>query len=103
MSRPASEPKRTRAAAPTKSRPDALVTAPVAPRRRTPAPADPAPTAVRAAATAARNTFHHDQAAHERARRRFDGLCAKADSTGFPAEADACRTKAEQLRAKYGL
>jgi hypothetical protein len=49
------------------------------------------------------HTFHHDQAAHDRARRRFDGLCAKADSTGFPAEADACRTKAEQLRAKYGL
>ena len=49
------------------------------------------------------HTVHHDQAAHDRARRRFDGLCAKADSTGFPAEADACRTKAEHLRAKYGL
>jgi hypothetical protein len=49
------------------------------------------------------HTLHHDQAAHDRAQRRFDGLHAKADSTGFPAEADACRTKAEQLRAKYGL
>jgi hypothetical protein len=49
------------------------------------------------------HTVHHDQAAHDRARRRYDGLSAKADSTGFPEEADACRTKAEQLRAKYGL
>jgi hypothetical protein len=49
------------------------------------------------------HTFHHDQAAHERARRRYDGLCAKAASTGFPEEATACRAKAEQLRAKYGL
>ena len=49
------------------------------------------------------HTVHHDQAAHERARRRYDGLHAKADSTGFPEEADACRAKAEQLRAKYGL
>jgi endogenous inhibitor of DNA gyrase (YacG/DUF329 family) len=49
------------------------------------------------------HTVHHDQAAHDRARRRYDGLHAKADSTGFPEEADACRAKAEQLRAKYGL
>ena len=49
------------------------------------------------------HSFHHDQAAHDRARRRYDGLSAKAASTGFPEEADACRTKAEQLRAKYGL
>jgi Protein of unknown function (DUF2786) len=49
------------------------------------------------------HTFHHDQAAHNRARRRYDGLHAKAASTGFPEEADACRAKAEQLRAKYGL
>ena len=49
------------------------------------------------------HTTHHDQAAHERARRRYDGLSAKADSTGFPEEAAACRAKAEQLRAKYGL
>jgi hypothetical protein len=49
------------------------------------------------------HTLHHDQAAHERARRRYDGLCAKAASTGFPEEAAACRAKAEQLRAKYGL
>jgi len=48
-------------------------------------------------------SFHHDQAAHDRARRRYDVLHAKADSTGFPEEADACRAKAEQLRAKYGL
>jgi hypothetical protein len=37
------------------------------------------------------------------ARRRYDGLHAKAASTGFPEEAAACRAKAEQLRAKYGL
>jgi hypothetical protein len=49
------------------------------------------------------HTFHHDQAAHDRARRRYDGLHAKAASTGFPEEADACRAKAEQLRTKYGL
>jgi hypothetical protein len=49
------------------------------------------------------HTVHHDQAAHDRARRRYDGLHAKAASTGFPEEADACRAKAEQLRAKYGL
>jgi hypothetical protein len=49
------------------------------------------------------HTFHHDQAAHDRARRRYDGLSAKAASTGFPEEAAACRAKAEQLRAKYGL
>jgi hypothetical protein len=49
------------------------------------------------------HTFHHDQAAHDRARRRYDGLHAKANSTGFPEETDACRAKAEQLRAKYGL
>jgi hypothetical protein len=47
--------------------------------------------------------LHHDQAAHDRARRRYDGLHAKAASTGFPEEAAACRAKAEQLRAKYGL
>jgi hypothetical protein len=40
---------------------------------------------------------------HDRARQRYDGLHAKADSTGFPEEAAACRAKAEQLRAKYGL
>jgi len=49
------------------------------------------------------HTLHHDQTAHDRARRRYDGLCAKADRTGFPEEAAACRAKAEQLRAKYGL
>jgi predicted nucleic acid-binding Zn ribbon protein len=49
------------------------------------------------------HTLHHDQAAHDRARRRYDGLHAKAASTGFPEEAAACRSKAEQLRAKYGL
>jgi hypothetical protein len=49
------------------------------------------------------HTHHHDQAAHDRARRRYDGLHAKATSTGFPEEATACRAKAEQLRAKYGL
>jgi hypothetical protein len=49
------------------------------------------------------HTVHHDQAAHDRARRRYDGLSAKAASTGFPEEAASCRAKAEQLRAKYGL
>jgi hypothetical protein len=49
------------------------------------------------------HTFHHGQAAHDRARRRYDGLHAKAATTRFPEEADACREKAEQLRAKYGL
>jgi endogenous inhibitor of DNA gyrase (YacG/DUF329 family) len=49
------------------------------------------------------HTVHHDQAAHDRARRRYDGLHAKANSTGFPEEAAACRAKAEQLRTKYGL
>ena len=37
------------------------------------------------------HTVHHDQAAHDRARHRSDGLHAKAASTGFPEEADACR------------
>jgi hypothetical protein len=49
------------------------------------------------------HTTHHDQAAHERARRRYEGLRAKAAATGFAEEAAACRAKAEQLRAKYGL
>jgi hypothetical protein len=49
------------------------------------------------------HTTHHDQAAQERARRRYEGLRAKAASTGFAEEAAACRAKAEQLRAKYGL
>jgi hypothetical protein len=49
------------------------------------------------------HTSHHDQAAHERARRRYEGLRAKAASTGFAEEANACRAKAEQLRAKYGI
>jgi dTMP kinase len=49
------------------------------------------------------HTTHHDQAAHERAWRRYEGLRAKAAATGFAEEAAACRAKAEQLRAKYGL
>jgi hypothetical protein len=49
------------------------------------------------------HTTHHDQAAHDRARRRYEGLRAKATSTGFTEEAAACRAKAEQLRTKYGL
>jgi hypothetical protein len=49
------------------------------------------------------HTAHHDQAAHERAQRRYEGLRAKAAATGFAEEAAACRAKAEQLRAKYGL
>jgi hypothetical protein len=49
------------------------------------------------------HTHHHDDAAHDRARRRYDGLRAKAASTNYPHEADACLAKAEQLRDKYGL
>jgi Protein of unknown function (DUF2786) len=49
------------------------------------------------------HTFHHDDAAHQRARRRYEGLRAKAASTSFPHEADACRAKADALRDKYGL
>jgi hypothetical protein len=51
----------------------------------------------------AEHSYHHDDAAHERARRRYEGLRAKAASTNFGPEADACNTKAEQLRDKYGL
>ena len=79
------------------------MTAPAALHRRTPGPAAPAPTAAACGGHRGPHTVHHDQAAHDRARRRYDGLHAKADSTGFPEEADACRAKAEQLRAKYGL
>jgi Protein of unknown function (DUF2786) len=49
------------------------------------------------------HSFHHDNAAHDRARRRFEALHRKAASTTFTAEADACREKAEQLKTKYGL
>jgi Protein of unknown function (DUF2786) len=51
----------------------------------------------------AAHTHHHDDAVHERARRRYEGLKAKAASTTFPDEASACTAKAEQLRDKYGL
>jgi Protein of unknown function (DUF2786) len=53
--------------------------------------------------TRAAHTFHHDDAAHERAHRRYKALRRKAASTSFPEEAAACRSKAEQLRTKYGL
>jgi hypothetical protein len=49
------------------------------------------------------HTFHHDQAAHERAWRRYQALLAKAASTTFEHEAAACRTKAQALYDKYGL
>jgi hypothetical protein len=49
------------------------------------------------------HTTHHDQAAHERARRRYEGLRAKAATTGFAEESAACRARAEQLRARHGL
>jgi len=49
------------------------------------------------------HTIHHDDAAHERARRRYEALCRKAAGTSFPHEAAACRAKAEELSAKYGL
>jgi hypothetical protein len=51
----------------------------------------------------AEHTYHHDDAAHERARRRYESLRTKAASTNFGPEADACNAKAEQLRDKYGL
>jgi hypothetical protein len=51
----------------------------------------------------AEHTFHHDDAAHERARRRYEALRRKADSTTYPEEAAACNAKADQLRDKYGL
>jgi hypothetical protein len=49
------------------------------------------------------HTFHHDQAAHDRARRRYEALLRKAAGTPFEPEATACRTKAEALYVKYGL
>ena len=49
------------------------------------------------------HSFHHDQAAHQRARRRHDALLRKAAGTTFAHEAAACRAKAEALRDKYGL
>jgi hypothetical protein len=49
------------------------------------------------------HTYHHDDQAHTRARRRYEGLRAKADATSFPHEADACRAKADAMRDKYGL
>ncbi len=49
------------------------------------------------------HTYHHDDAAHQRAWRRYEGLRAKAASTSFPHEADACRAKADAIRDKYGL
>ncbi len=51
----------------------------------------------------AEHTVHHDQAAHERARRRCEALLRKAAGTPFEHEAAACRAKADALRAKYGL
>jgi hypothetical protein len=49
------------------------------------------------------HTYHHDDTAHQRARRRYDGLKAKAAGTSYPHEADACRAKADAMRDKYGL
>jgi hypothetical protein len=49
------------------------------------------------------HTFHHDDQAHQRARRRYDGLRAKAASTSYPHEANACHAKADHIRDKYGL
>jgi hypothetical protein len=102
QSRPAAAPRSRPDSGSGKSRPAAPVSVPTG-RRRTPAAAAPAPSVVPAAATAGPHTTHHDQAAHERARRRYEGLRAKAAATSFAEEAAACRAKAEQLRAKYGL
>jgi hypothetical protein len=49
------------------------------------------------------HTYHHDDQAYQRARRRYEGLSAKAAGTSYPHEADACHAKAEALRDKYGL
>jgi hypothetical protein len=49
------------------------------------------------------HTYHHDDAAHARTRRRYEGLRAKAASTSYPHEANACRAKADALSDKYGL
>jgi hypothetical protein len=49
------------------------------------------------------HAHHHDQAAHERARRRYEALRRKAAGTAYQPEAEACTAKAEHLRAKYGL
>jgi hypothetical protein len=51
----------------------------------------------------AEHTVHHDQATHDRARRRYDALLRKAAGTTFAHEAAACRAKAEALLDKYGL
>jgi endogenous inhibitor of DNA gyrase (YacG/DUF329 family) len=55
------------------------------PARRTPPPhagtSRPGPYCAGCGGHRGPHTFHHDQAAHERARRRYDGLHAKADST----------------------
>jgi hypothetical protein len=51
----------------------------------------------------ARHTVHHDQAAHQRAQRRYDALLRKAAATTFEHEATACRAKAQTLHVKYGL
>lgn len=37
------------------------------------------------------------------ARRKHDALIARANSTTFPAEADACRAKAAELYEAHGL
>jgi Protein of unknown function (DUF2786) len=68
-----------------------------------PAAAAQAHSAARAAATAVPTPSTTIKPPTSVPPRRYDGLHAKADSTGFPEEADACRAKAEQLRAKYGL
>jgi hypothetical protein len=47
-----------------------------------------------------------DSSSHERrdrARRRVDHLCAKVQSTTFPAEALLCRAKADELAAIFDL
>jgi hypothetical protein len=103
VSRPASEPRTTPAAASARNRPAAPATAPGATRRPMPAAAASARSAGPVAATEGRTPSTTTRPAHDRARRRYEGLHAKAASTGFPEEADACRAKAEQLRAKYGI
>jgi hypothetical protein len=78
-SRPASEPRTTHGAS-GRSRP----AVPGAAGRPMPAAAATAPTAGPAAATAGHTPPTTTRPAHDRARRRYDGLYAKADSTGFP-------------------
>ena len=91
-SRPASEPRTTPAANSAKSRAAANATASPHPAAHA-GTSRPGPYCGTCGGHRGPHTTHHDQAAHDRARRRYNGRHAKAASTGFPEEADACRAK----------